>query len=128
MNIGEAAELSNLPAKTIRYYEEVALVVPGRKSNGYRDYDAESVHKLRFVQRARGLGFSLDECRILLSLYEDKSRSSSDVRSLAKARLEMVEKKLEEMHSLKRTLEHLVDHCSGDDMPDCPILDELAGQ
>ena len=128
MNIGEAAELSNLPAKTIRYYEEVDLVVPSRQSNGYRDYDRDSVHKLKFVQRARSLGFSLDECRILLSLYEDKSRSSRDVRKLAKARLEIVDQKLEEMQSLKRTLEHLVDHCGGNDKPDCPILDELAGQ
>lgn len=127
MNIGEAAVLSKLPAKTIRYYEEVQLVVPGRQPNGYRDYGSQEVHKLTFVQRARNLGFSLDECRVLLSLYDDKSRSSRDVQEIAKARLITIDQKLEEMQSLKRTLEHLVTHCSGDDKPDCPILDELAG-
>ena len=87
MNIGEASERSGLPSKTIRYYEDIGLISPDRGGNGYRDYDVSDVHKLRFLQRSRGLGFSVEECRQLLALYEDKGRASSDVKGIAEAKL-----------------------------------------
>ena len=79
MNIGAAADQANLPSKTIRYYEEIGLVTPSRAENGYRDYSENDVHRLRFLQRSRSLGFTIDECRLLLSLYDDKNRASADV-------------------------------------------------
>ena len=128
MNIGEAAARSELPAKTIRYYEDIALVRPARAANGYRDYSEEDVHRLRFVQRARGLGFTIEECRTLLSLYEDKHRASADVKALARQKISEIERKMEELKSLRETLSVLVKHCHGDDRPDCPIIESLAGQ
>ena len=126
MNIGEAASASGLPAKTIRYYEDIGLVVADRRGNGYRDYADEHVHKLRFVQRARGLGFTVDECRNLLSLYEDQDRASSEVKQLAEARLADIDRKIEELQSMRDALARLIHACHGDDRPDCPILDDLA--
>ena len=126
MNIGEAAQRSSLPVKTIRYYEDIGLVTADRRSNGYRDYDETHVHKLKFIQRARGLGFSIDECRSLLSLYEDKRRASADVKAFAETRIREIDQKLEQLQSLRRTLGNLVAACHGDDRPDCPILDDLA--
>ena len=127
MNIGEAAKQSGLPVKTIRYYEDIGLVVPDRRGNGYRAYGADAVHKLQFVQRARGLGFSVEDCRALLSLYEDEARASADVKAIAQKHLTEIETKIAELKSLHNTLKHLVDHCHGDDRPHCPILDGLAG-
>ncbi len=128
MNIGTAADRSNLPAKTIRYYEEIGLVQPGRRDNGYRDYSQSDLNKLCFVQRARGLGFSVDHCRQLLSLYEDGNRASGDVKALANAHLDEINRKLSELQQLKATLQSLVDACHGDERPDCPILEELSGE
>lgn len=128
MNIGEAAERSGLPAKTIRYYEDISLVAPDRADNGYRDYSASDVHRLRFLHRARNLGFSIDECRLLLSLYSDRNRASSDVKAMAEQKLAEIDAKIRELQSLKSALQPLVDCCHGDDRPDCPILDDLAGQ
>lgn len=128
MNIGMAAQHSKLPAKTIRYYEDIGLVQPERAGNGYRDYDERDIHRLRFVQRARGLGFSVEECRQLLSLYSDTHRASADVKSLAQTKLAEIERKIAELQSLKATLRHLVENCHGDARPDCPILDELSGE
>ncbi|MEQ8504885.1 MAG: Cu(I)-responsive transcriptional regulator [Rhodospirillales bacterium] len=127
MNIGDAARLSGLPAKTIRYYEDIALVVPKRSDNGYRAYSANDVHKLQFVQRARGLGFPIEHCRTLLSLYEDQNRASADVKAIAAEHLTEIEAKIEELKALRKTLKHLVDNCHGDDRPSCPIIDGLAG-
>ncbi|MET3614478.1 Cu(I)-responsive transcriptional regulator [Rhizobium aquaticum] len=127
MNIGEASERSGLPAKTIRYYEDIALVAPDRADNGYRDYSSSDVHRLRFLSRARNLGFSIDECRLLLSLYTDRNRASADVKAMAEQRLEEIDAKIAELQSLKSALQPLVDCCHGDDRPDCPILDDLAG-
>jgi Cu(I)-responsive transcriptional regulator len=128
MNIGEAAERSGLPAKTIRYYEDIALVRPsGRRANGYRDYDEQDLHRLRFVQRARSLGFSVEECRELLDLYRDRSRASADVKALAEHRIEDIRRKVVELQAMEQTLTRLVQHCHGDDRPDCPIIDDLAG-
>src|ERR1700712_2788611 len=126
MNIGEASDRSGLPAKTIRYYEEIGLIKADRGDNGYRDYGTKDVHKLRFLQRSRGLGFSVEECRQLLALYEDKSRASADVREIASAKLTEIDRKIRELTGLKHTLEHLVHACHGNDRPDCPILEELA--
>lgn len=128
MNIGTASEKTGLPAKTIRYYEEIGLLSPERAGNGYRDYSANDVHRLRFLQRARGLGFSVEECRQLLSLYGDKNRESADVKAIATAKLVEIDRKLAELAALKAMLAHLVSHCHGDERPDCPIMDELAGR
>ena len=126
MNIGRAAELAGLPPKTIRYYEDAGLVSPDRLENGYRDYAETDVHKLSFLRRARGLGFSVEECRRLLSLYEDKDRASADVKRLAADHLNDIETKLVELTELRDTLRTLVVACQGDDRPDCPIIDTLA--
>ena len=126
MNVGEAARRAGLPVKTMHYYEEIDLVVPGRRGNGYRDYDDADVHKLRFVSRARGLGFSIEDCRILLSLWSDPGRASADVREIASRHLAGIERKLAELESLRGVLAHLVASCHGDDRPDCPILEDLA--
>ncbi len=128
MNIGTASERSGLPAKTIRYYEDIGLLRPQRAENGYRDYSAGDVHRLRFLQRARGLGFSVEECRQLLSLYNDKERESADVKAIAAAKLTEIERKIAELAAMKEMLGHLVAHCHGDNRPDCPIMDELGGQ
>jgi len=126
MNIGAAAEQSHLPPKTIRYYEDIHLITPHRADNGYRDYSDEDVHRLRFLQRARSLGFTIEECRALLSLYEDKTRASSDVKAMALHKIEEIEHKMEELRSLKETLSVLAKRCHGDDRPECPIIDNLA--
>ena len=128
MNIGDASERSGLPAKTIRYYEDIGLLKPGRSENGYRDYSTADVHRLRFLQRSRSLGFSVEECRQLLSLYGDSHRESADVKAIAEVKLVEIDRKIAELVSLRETLRHLVDHCHGDERPDCPILDGLSGE
>lgn len=128
MNIGAASRHSGLPSKTIRYYEEIGLLTADRALNGYRDYSTEDVHRLRFLQRARGLGFSVEECRELLSLYSDRDRASSDVKAIANEKLAEMDRKIEELRGLRRMLGHLVDNCHGDARPDCPIIDGLAGR
>jgi MerR family copper efflux transcriptional regulator len=127
MNIGTAAEKSGLPAKTIRYYEDIGLLRPERAGNGYRDYSVADVHRLKFLQRSRSLGFSVEECRQLLSLYGDRRRESAEVKALAESKLAEIDRKLAELAELRSTLSHLVDACHGDDRPECPILDGLAG-
>lgn len=127
MNIGEASRQSGLPAKTIRYYEETGLIAPPvRAENGYRHYTEADVHKLRFVRHARGLGFSVDECSQLLSLYDDKERQSADVKAIAQQHLTDIEEKIQELEKLRSTLHHLINHCHGDGRPDCPILEGIA--
>lgn len=126
MNIGRASERSGLPAKTIRYYEEIGLILPDRAANGYRDYSHSDIHRLAFLQRARSLGFTVEECRQLLALYNDHSRASADVKALATRKITEIERKMAELAELKHTLGHLVEHCHGDERPDCPILESLA--
>lgn len=126
MNIGTASSHSGLPPKTIRYYEEIGLITADRAPNGYRDYSQTHLHKLAFLHRARGLGFSIEECRQLLALYEDKSRASADVKRLAALKVAEIDRKMGELTELRATLGHLIDHCQGDHRPDCPILDSLA--
>ena len=127
MNIGEAAAASGLPPKTIRYYEEIGLVGADRRGNNYRDYSETALHNLKFLARARALGFSIEECRQLLSLYADTSRASADVRRLAQAHIAEIETKIAELQAMKGTLAKLVHACQGDHRPECPILEDLAG-
>jgi len=126
MNIGEVAKASGLPAKTIRYYEDIGLIRPFRQENGYRIFDTGHLNKLRFLQRARSLGFAVEECRTLLALYEDKSRTSADVKRIAQNRLVDIDRKMKELQSMRAVLLHLVGNCRGGNRPDCPILDDLA--
>lgn len=128
MNIGEASQASQLPTKTIRYYEEIKLIKPIRAENGYRTYSETDLHRLRFLQRSRSLGFSIEECRLLLSLYEDEDRASADVKRLALDKIGEIDRKLAELESLKATLSALATDCHGDDRPACPIIDDLAGR
>ena len=128
MNISRTADRTGLPAKTIRYYEEIGLVHPQRSDNGYRDFSEADVHKLAFLGRARGLGFSIEQCRDLLALWEDQDRASGDVRRIARRHLAEIEAKIAGLTEMRDTLSHLVTCCAGDDRPDCPILESLAGQ
>jgi MerR family copper efflux transcriptional regulator len=127
MNIGEAARQSGLPAKTIRFYEDIGLVLPNaRRSNGYRDFGERDVHELRFVAHGRSLGFSVEQCRALLDLYRDRDRASAEVKAIAAARMADIDRKIEELRAMRATLEHFIERCHGDDRPECPILDGLA--
>ena len=127
MNIGNAAERSGLPAKTIRYYEDIGLVRPRRSENGYRDFGDADLHKLVFLARARSLGFTIEDCRALLALYEDRQRTSADVKRVAEEHLARIDRKLAELESMRHVLGQLVERCHGDDRPECPIIDDLAG-
>ncbi len=128
MNVKEAARATGLASKTLRYYEEVGLVAPARAENGYRVYSDADLNKLAFVGRARSLGFSLDDCRALLSLYEDRSRASADVKALALGHVEEIDRKMAQMTAIRNELQRLVSACHGDDRPDCPIVEGLAGE
>ncbi len=128
MNIGTAADQSGVPAKTIRYYESIGLIPPAaRAENGYRDYDRTDVETLRFVQRARHLGFSVRDVGNLLALWRDKKRASADVKALALRHIAEVETRIAELETIRRTLIHLTGRCHGDDRPDCPIIEDMAG-
>ena len=126
MNISDAANTAGLPVKTVRYYADIGLVAPSRGPNGYRRFSDTDVHKLSFLARGRALGFTIEECRALLALWEDRDRASADVRRIAQDHLMTIDRKIAELHAMRRTLSHLVDECAGDDRPDCPILDRLA--
>lgn len=126
MNISKAAEAVNLPVKTVRYYADIGLVEPpARTEKGYRSYDEASIRKLVFVRRAREFGFSINECRELLSLYANTERSSADVKKIAAKRLSELEEKQRELNCLRDELAHLVKNCRGDDRPDCPIIESF---
>lgn len=127
MNVGDAAQRSGLPSKTIRYYEDIGLIAPDRAANGYRSYSDDDIHRLAFLRRARGLGFSIEDCRQLMALYRDRHRASHDVRQIAEAHVAAIEEKLRELQSMRATLQTLIHACHGDDRPDCPILDDMAG-
>ncbi len=129
MNIGEAAQLSGVPAKTIRYYEEIGLIPPARRSEaGYRRFGGRDLSTLRFVQRARSLGFTVRDVSALLALWHDTGRASSEVKALAGEHCARIDAKIAELQSMRRTLDDLMTRCHGDAHPDCPILDELAGK
>lgn len=125
MNIGAAAKQSGVSAKMIRYYEEVGLLAPGRRDNGYRDYEDADVAVLQFIRRTRDLGFSLDEVSALLALWHDRRRPSREVKRLALARIDDMEQRIRDMRAVVRTLRDLAANCHGDDRSECPILDDL---
>ncbi|SEP10001.1 Cu(I)-responsive transcriptional regulator [Salinihabitans flavidus] len=127
MNIGDVATRSGLPPKTIRYYEEIGLVAPRRDPNGYRAFRDSDLHKLVFLGRARALGFTIEDCRTLLALYEDDSRASADVKAIAREHLARIEAKIADLNAMRDTLTDLIAACAGDHRPDCPILKGLSG-
>lgn len=129
MKIGEVARASGVSERMIRHYEKIGLIAPAaRRDSGYRDYGRRDVHTLRFIARARDLGFSIDEIGRLLALWNDRSRASSDVKALALARAAELKRKEQELRDMRRSLEHLAESCHGDQRPDCPILGELGGE
>ena len=126
MNIGKAAKLSNLTVKAVRYYANIGLVKPQQNiSTGYRDYTEEEVSKLKFIGKARSFDFSINECKELLSLYDDKNRTSKEVK-ITLEKISQIENKLKDLNDLKKELSFLANNCHGDDKPNCPILDELS--
>lgn len=128
MNIGQAAAASGVSAKMIRYYESIGLIAaPARTESGYRVYASDEVHTLRFVRRTRMLGFSIEEARELLALWRDRGRASADVKRVALQHVRDLEAKIAELQAMAGTLRHLAKTCHGDDRPDCPILEDLAG-
>ena len=128
MNIGDAARASGVTAKMIRHYEALDLIRPAtRTAAGYRVYDEREVHTLRFIRRARDLGFSIKEIDALLALWQNRRRASSDVRKVANEHLAALDRKIAELQGMRRTLEQLIHHCHGDHRPDCPILEDLSG-
>ena len=127
MKIGDASTASGISQRMIRHYEKIGLVQPAsRRASGYRDYDDRDVHTLRFIGRARDLGFPIEEIRQLLALWHDRDRSSADVKALALARAAELKRKSAELDEMRVTLEHLAAECHGDARPDCPILGNLA--
>lgn len=127
MNIGQAAAASGITAKMIRYYESIALVPRGRRSDaGYRVYSDDDLHVLRFVKRARTLGFSLEQIRELLSLWQNKARASADVKAIALGHVAELNQRIAELTEMRDTLQTLAGCCQGNDRPDCPILQSLA--
>ncbi|WP_413988025.1 Cu(I)-responsive transcriptional regulator [Labrys okinawensis] len=127
MNIGEAAATSGVSAKMIRYYESIGLVANvARTEAGYRVYGASDIHALRFIRRARDLGFSVEQMETLLALWSDRTRASADVKRVAEAHIAELERKMKEIEGMAKTLRHLVHNCHGDGRPDCPILEDLS--
>jgi MerR family copper efflux transcriptional regulator len=127
ITIGEASVRSGVPAKTIRYYEQIGLIGAAiRGDNQYRHYSAADVEMLRFIGRARRLGFSVHDLKQLVALYRDRGRASADVKALALQHIARIDRKLAELHTVRSALSHLAERCHGDGRPECPILDELA--
>lgn len=127
MNIGQAAEASGISAKMVRYYESIGLIAKaGRTDAGYRQYSENEVQTLRFIKRARDLGFSLDRVKTLLALWEDRERKSADVQELARQYIGELDRDIEKLQSIRSQLQHLSHCCHGDERPECPILDDLA--
>ena len=129
MKIGKAATASGVSQRMIRHYEKIGLMPPAaRRDSGYRDYDERDLHTLRFIGRARDAGFPIEEIRQLLALWNDRERSSGDVKALALARASELKRKARQLDDMRRSLEHLAERCHGDYRPDCPILGELEGE
>ena len=126
MRIGRASAASGISERMIRHYEKIGLLAAAsRTKSGYRDYGERDVHTLRFIGRARDLGFSIEEIGKLLGLWHDRTRASADVKAVALARAAELERKERELHQMRRSLEHLAECCHGDDRPECPIIDDL---
>lgn len=129
MKIGDVSIRAGVSQRMIRHYEKIGLIAPApRRTSGYRDYDERDVHTLRFIGRARDVGFPIEEIRALLALWNDRERSSGDVKAIALARAAELKRKVRELDAMRRSLEHLAERCHGDDRPDCPILGELEGE
>jgi MerR family copper efflux transcriptional regulator len=127
MNIGDAAKASGVSAKLIRYYESIGLIPEaGRTASGYRVYTAAEVNTLRFIKRARTLGFSIERIQHLVGLWQDKARTSGEVKHIALEHVTELEAKIAEMQAMRDALRELADACHGDHRPDCPILRDLA--
>jgi MerR family transcriptional regulator, copper efflux regulator len=127
LNIGEAASESGVSAKMIRHYESLGLLDPAKRTSaGYRIYGERDVHVLRFIRRARDLGFSVKDIERLLGLWQNRRRASADVRRIAQRHIADLDRKIAQLQGMRRALEHLVHNCRGDDRPDCPILEDLA--
>ncbi|TWO70069.1 Cu(I)-responsive transcriptional regulator [Caenimonas sedimenti] len=127
MNIGQAAKISGVSAKMIRYYEEIGLIPQAVRSDaGYRHYSSPDLHSLRYIRRARDLGFSVEQISELLVLWRDRDRASADVKAMALSHVTGLRAKFAELQAMARTLEQLVQHCHGNDLPDCPIIADLA--
>ena len=128
MNIGQAASATGISAKMIRYYESIGLIGPAtRTESGYRVYSEHDLHTLRFVRRARDLGFSVEQMHELLALWRDRGRARADVKRIALSHVEGLERKAAELQQMADSLRHLARHCHGDSRPDCPIIEELGG-
>lgn len=128
MHIGEASRASGVSQRMIRHYEGIGLIPAAlRRDSGYRDYTEQDVHRLRFIARARDLGFPIDDIATLLALWSDRSRASSEVKALALARVNELKRKERTLREMRQALEHLAGACHGDGRPDCPILEDLAG-
>ena len=127
MNISQAAQACGLPNKTIRYYEEIGLVVPNRQEgNDYRIYSLDNIAQLRFLQRARAVGFSLDECRELLALYANPQRRCAQVKAVVSEKITQVDQQLIALHAIRDTLVGMANECAGDNTSDCAIINQLA--
>ncbi len=126
MNISDAAQQTGLPAKTLRYYEEIALLVPDRADNGYRDFSNDHIATLQFLKRARDLGFSIEECRTLLSLYSDANRTSAEVNEIARKHLDEIDEETSILKDMRETLDHFIQRCGGHHLPSSPIPLALA--
>ena len=128
VNIGTAARRSGITVKMIRYYESIGLIAPADRSAGnYRTYDSRDISRLEFIKRGRNLGFSLDAIRQLLALWDDSGRASAEVKALVNSHIAELDGRIAALKSMRRTLAHLAERCDGDDRPDCPIIDDLAG-
>ena len=129
VNIGAAAQLSGVSAKMVRHYESLGLLSRvARTDSGYRQYSEAEVHTLRFIKRSRDLGFSMAEIAELVSLWNNRRRTSASVKRIAQKHADDLTQRIAEMQTMQRTLQHLIHCCHGDDRPDCPILDDLAGK
>lgn len=127
MNIGQAAEASGISAKMIRYYEATGLIKKAERSvSGYRHYGEADVHSLRFIRRARDLGFAVEQISELLALWRDRGRASAEVKAMALEHVAELKRKISDLRAMARTLSTLAEHCEGDHRPDCPIIDDLA--
>jgi Cu(I)-responsive transcriptional regulator len=127
MNIGQAAKASGVSAKMIRYYEQIKLIGPAhRTESSYRIYTDNDINTLKFIRRARDLGFSVEQMKTLVALWRDKSRSSADVKAIALEHVAELERKAAAIQAMSKTLKHLAKHCHGDDRPECPIIEDIA--
>lgn len=128
MNIGQVSDASGVTSKMIRYYESIGLIAAANRTDaGYRQYTESDIQTLGFVKRARDLGFSLERIKTLLSLWQDRSRHSADVKELAQRYIAELDQDIEKLQTIRDQLLHVANNCHGDGNPDCPILDELAG-